>query len=978
MPQSLPSNTSLVEPGDDPTTRTKDELTPSDEIGTDGKNDTNASNSIGQTSKPQGRARSKSVSTRKDFADGVPMMRPRGTSDSAVLDAPTQNIYADAKSKDSRTSSSAESSIGIGHANSGDFPLTNLVSVVTAVQPSENNDIEGASKEQPTLSSDDIRATCAAPIEDQVIGSVRTDVDREGNEDKTKILHGNFPLQDVEGETCEKGPGREHAESTNGQEEKDLHDSTASNVLHMEAKETDRSDALKDRTAGEVLRDSDVHGESADSTATDGQKPADDRSHAILESTTFTGNSTSDQMIDDTFAGPAPQKSIGRSVSDGGRRVKSAIKPARRPSSEISPDMKVSAATFDPLPAQTVPASDTADEQKSGGGTLIHQLDIISHGETVSGEQAQVSTETSRPSFMDKQSDSGSEKRASVTGNRPRVSFAESVVSSSEEHLGSSTESLADAPTPTNAHVSNVNIDAVSEPSASSVSGAESIELPASKKDGISDKGANNEGAAAKAKPNPTELAPGTSLRAIKSHEPSDEGELQLELGDVIELDITPASDEEYWWYGTNRSWGSNNGQQGFFPAECVEVEKWETPLDQPHIAGTDTSHAMDQTDGAGIEAPRYYDAPPGNAEAETASFEDEWIVPKSVPPGTKVIVKHTYERAKADEIDLTLGDIIVVIEAPEGGWWRGMKNLGGKEAQSGWFPATMVTEEITQPRPRLREQVTSTAATSVPLNDAPKRMSWYKRLTVKKPSSGGTQSSKKNRSRSLSAPTRSNVSLNDCGSTMSLANRSADALALEAVMEGSGDLHIMHSLDDSENALVVTPGDNHHRRSRSAPPVSIVDPSLAEIAPFLSIESSFYERPNLSQSPPQRESMFGPPPLLVEDSQMHLRSGLWQERVSENILQQMTPKERQRMTAIFELIATERDYVRDLKIIVGVCIGVVLINVTSVKITVFSDLHETHDRAQSSQRESFGGTFLKHRTNLACEPGIKLHVLSS
>ncbi len=42
-----------------------------------------------------------------------------------------------------------------------------------------------------------------------------------------------------------------------------------------------------------------------------------------------------------------------------------------------------------------------------------------------------------------------------------------------------------------------------------------------------------------------------------------------------------------------------------------------------------------------------------------------------TVPPGTQVQVKFDYDATKADEIDLHVGDIIVVTVASPGGWWK-------------------------------------------------------------------------------------------------------------------------------------------------------------------------------------------------------------------------------------------------------------------------------------------------------------------
>eukprot|EP00041_Stephanoeca_diplocostata_P027799 m.772747 g.772747 ORF g.772747 m.772747 type:complete len:567 (-) comp23248_c0_seq31:2145-3845(-) len=43
------------------------------------------------------------------------------------------------------------------------------------------------------------------------------------------------------------------------------------------------------------------------------------------------------------------------------------------------------------------------------------------------------------------------------------------------------------------------------------------------------------------------------------------------------------------------------------------------------------------------------------------------------------------------DELAFDIGDIITVIESPEGGWWKGSRAANGSSITSGWFPANHV-----------------------------------------------------------------------------------------------------------------------------------------------------------------------------------------------------------------------------------------------------------------------------------------------
>ncbi|KAJ3092833.1 cytochrome c oxidase subunit 1 [Quaeritorhiza haematococci] len=184
--------------------------------------------------------------------------------------------------------------------------------------------------------------------------------------------------------------------------------------------------------------------------------------------------------------------------------------------------------------------------------------------------------------------------------------------------------------------------------------------------------------------PKPTQLTPGTSLRVVQAHHAEDGDELELEVGDVVELHRVPESDDAYWWEGINRSWGPNNGLRGFFPSSCVVVENWDYPVQAPPPLPSEFLNELADT-----AAPETGDT--GQPTTGGTSDEPPTVPLDPVPPGTQVIVKYPFERMKADELGVEVGDIIVVLEAPEGGWWRGMKNLAEKSPQMGWFPSTVV-----------------------------------------------------------------------------------------------------------------------------------------------------------------------------------------------------------------------------------------------------------------------------------------------
>ncbi|KAJ3067517.1 cytochrome c oxidase subunit 1 [Podochytrium sp. JEL0797] len=180
-----------------------------------------------------------------------------------------------------------------------------------------------------------------------------------------------------------------------------------------------------------------------------------------------------------------------------------------------------------------------------------------------------------------------------------------------------------------------------------------------------------------KSKPIPKEKSAPKEYRAIKAYTANESTELSLEIGDVIELLEQPASDKEFWWYGISRTWGPNNGLKGFFPSECVVLETFEP--ETPATAATQVAAEV-AGDSQGVEQGEWI-------EEEVASD-----LPATVKPGTKLICVYPFERTKADELEINSGDEVVVLEAPEGGWWRGMKGVSTKTPSSGWFPNSLFT----------------------------------------------------------------------------------------------------------------------------------------------------------------------------------------------------------------------------------------------------------------------------------------------
>ncbi|KAJ3209467.1 hypothetical protein HDU82_000720 [Entophlyctis luteolus] len=165
--------------------------------------------------------------------------------------------------------------------------------------------------------------------------------------------------------------------------------------------------------------------------------------------------------------------------------------------------------------------------------------------------------------------------------------------------------------------------------------------------------------------------------RVVKEYKAKEDTELNLEVGDLIEL-LEKSAESEFWWYGVSRSWGPNNGSKGFFPKDCVVLETFEEGNDHGDHGGKPFSEPSVVPT---VEM----------KEVEVETFVEEEIandLPPTVKPGIKVVCVYPYERTKADELELVVNDLIVVLEAPE-------VQLGPGEKITGWSPTTIVQRKV-------------------------------------------------------------------------------------------------------------------------------------------------------------------------------------------------------------------------------------------------------------------------------------------
>ncbi|XP_013860799.1 SH3 domain-containing kinase-binding protein 1 [Austrofundulus limnaeus] len=189
--------------------------------------------------------------------------------------------------------------------------------------------------------------------------------------------------------------------------------------------------------------------------------------------------------------------------------------------------------------------------------------------------------------------------------------------------------------------------------------------------------------------------------KAAFSYVPQHEDELELKVGDVIEI-ITEV--EEGWWEGFL------NGKIGMFPSNFtkeVQTESDTPSLDtsQEELRNNRTSKDSpgSESDGADsrseteseIQPKKVNDGKPLSVAAESMKTEPDSKA--KVREQCKVLFP--YEAQNEDELSLKEGDIINIItkECADAGWWMG--EIGGRQ---GVFPDNFVKLlEVEKERPK-------------------------------------------------------------------------------------------------------------------------------------------------------------------------------------------------------------------------------------------------------------------------------------
>lgn len=392
----------------------------------------------------------------------------------------------------------------------------------------------------------------------------------------------------------------------------------------------------------------------------------------------------------------------------------------------------------------------------------------------------------------------------------------------------------------------------------------------------------------------------GCSLYAIKSYHAQDLDELQLEIGDIIELDMTPELDDDYWLKGTSRSWGKRNGQQGFFPKD--------------HVVLHDPNQA---------KAPIYV------PKKESQKKAEELEKPEPVPKGTMVTVLYPFEPTKQDELLLTVGAKIVVTECPEGGWWKGYSGIEDKNPITGWFPANLVkvpepAAKEADPRPPPMGEFPAKEKLEVPTIE--RKVSWFKRLRSPTDSLG-SESEADRRGRGSTVSQRG---------TVMEANESENDLRPDIPAKKETIYEIKPLILDDANSV------NSSRASIIVPRGTGIEAAFAAdagaVRPRMRAESIMN----------QRSTIFVQGVLTNDQIMQGALDEKIQDKFSPAVYKLLPDLEKKRLAVIWELLQTERDFVRDLSIIIEVLIFDLA-------------LHETNEQHALNWSKKYANFVCKH-----------------
>lgn len=387
----------------------------------------------------------------------------------------------------------------------------------------------------------------------------------------------------------------------------------------------------------------------------------------------------------------------------------------------------------------------------------------------------------------------------------------------------------------------------------------------------------------------------GTALRVVYDFAASALGELSVSSEDQVvvvdaEQDSGGGSDSRSGWIRVvNRSLGPANGEVGYVPVEYViEESKYydgssTTPVPERVVTGvatvaaasvdiaTPAKDAIASESAATTIAPVSNMASPNDADSEDGAGLVRPPSPQhtnEVAVGTRVVVRYAYAAEKADELELKVDDIVHVVASPEGGWWKGMSGQG-KLTRVGWFPSNM-TEVLPESQQQLTNDDASSVNSTPDTGRASKRTSWFK----KRPSSV--------------------LSVNRSEDSNSARSRST-----------SLDVNFGSAQSSAKSAEEPTPSSNR---------------------------TSFYmfkgESKRRNTDGASRDDLDGQRSALIDELLRPFPITSWKDKADAGEVERMSATERKRQEVIWELVSTERDYYRDMRIVVEVSRALVPLSV--------------------------------------------------
>jgi hypothetical protein len=368
-----------------------------------------------------------------------------------------------------------------------------------------------------------------------------------------------------------------------------------------------------------------------------------------------------------------------------------------------------------------------------------------------------------------------------------------------------------------------------------------------------------------------------------------------VERGDTIRvIPLDPDDDARPGWIKiVNRSLGPSNGLKGWIPDSIVEADQSAESTVNSH--SQPPSIEIVESEAAGSFDKSAADIFAGSKSAHSIDQSQQSItptpsqahLPNDVPPGTKTIARYDYEAQKSDELNITNGDTIHILASPAGGWWRGVKVMG-KDSHTGWFPAALVeidgTIEEKSPLPTASDSPNDTKTTKLDQNSAETTQvgAWSKIKTIV-----GKPAIHREKPRSMS--------LGGHGAETATPLFSAPTItpALSEINESASELPTQSILAKKtvrrSSSLSVTPVLRRH--SIALPKITT---SNIEVVSTMSLH-----------------------PI----SDVETKS--WKDDFTTDMLDGMTPKEIKRQEVIWELLCTERDYIRDLRIVIDVGLNI-------------------------------------------------------